>query len=69
MRKGVALQWRLKQQNYRMQGNRCPVCQQVFFPPRPGHPNCSGTEAGFLPDRSDSDIPIELDAANPLPIG
>ncbi len=37
--------WRLKAQRYRMVGNVCPTCGQVFFPPRPICPNCAAEPA------------------------
>jgi len=36
----VARHWRLNAQRYRLEGSMCPVCGQLFFPPRPICPDC-----------------------------
>ncbi len=32
--------WRLKSQRYRLEGSRCPKCEELYFPPRTVCPQC-----------------------------
>ena len=36
----IALDWRLKQQRYRLEGEECPHCEAKIFPPRDICPEC-----------------------------
>lgn len=36
----IPINWRLRKQRYKLEGNKCPNCNITLFPLRPFCPNC-----------------------------
>jgi uncharacterized OB-fold protein len=48
MKSNVARFWREIPQRYNLVGNKCGVCNKVFFPPRESCPNCRRKSIGKM---------------------
>jgi len=50
MKSNVPRFWREIPQRYNIMGNKCEVCQKVFFPPKEACPNCRRKSIGKMKD-------------------
>ncbi len=48
MKEGVARFWREIPQRYNFMGNKCEVCERVYFPPRESCPYCRRKSIGKM---------------------
>ena len=50
MKSNVARFWREIPQRYNLMGNKCGVCNKIFFPPRESCPKCRRKSIGKMQD-------------------